>query len=198
MPYLEGKTMKTSHVVSFTLLLLMALVSSACGQNATPVTYKTVSEGALKPGSAIPAPSGEVVLTLDGNISQTNQENTLALDMETLESIGLIEYKVDDPFLKRNILYTGVLLTKLLEVAGADKNATTMKLWALDDYSVDMKIADAYKWPVIIATKADGAYIPLDQNGPLISVFPFNDFPEIDHLTYDNQWLWALAKITVK
>jgi hypothetical protein len=32
----------------------------------------------------------------------------------------------------------------------------------------------------------------------LISVFPFNNFPEIDHLTYDSQWLWALAKITVK
>jgi hypothetical protein len=51
---------------------------------------------------------------------------------------------------------------------------------------------------VLVATKADGAYMPIDKNGPLISVWPFNDFPEIDHVTYDAQWLWSLSKITVK
>ncbi len=177
--------------------LALVLVLAACGPQVKPV-YDTVSAGTLKQGSAVPAPTGQVVLTIEGNISQKNVGESLQFDMATLESIRLVQYKVDDPFAKRNILYAGVLLSELLDIAGADKSATTLTLWALDDYSTDMKISDGVKWPVIIATKADGAYMPLDQKGPLISVFPFNDFPEIDHLTYDNQWLWALARITVK
>jgi hypothetical protein len=190
--------MKISRVIHWFVLLLSILILAACAPQAAPTIYQTVSAGTLKPGSAIPAPTGPVVLTIDGKIGQTNVGETLQFDMATLESIGLVKYDVDDPFLKKNIVYSGPLLSQLLKVAGAASDATTLTLWALDDYSTDMKIADGNKWPVLVATQADGAYIPLDKNGPLISVFPFNDFPEIDHVTYDNQWLWALAKITVK
>ena len=190
--------MKNLRFIVCFLFIILALILSACGPKAVPVIYKTVSAGTLKAGSAVPTPTGAAVLTIDGKITQKNAEGTLKLDMATLESIGVVEYKVNDPFEKRSIVYSGILLSELLKVAGADKNATTLKLWALDDYSVQMKISDSNKWPVIIATKADGTYMPLDKKGPLISVFPFDDFPEIDHLTYDNQWLWALAKITVE
>jgi hypothetical protein len=193
--------MKVSRNVCYIGLSLLILVLAACSSapTAAPVTYQTVSEGKLKPGSVIPPAVGPVVLTIDGKISHTNSSKATAeFDMATLESIGMIQYKVDDPFVKKNILYSGVLLDQLLKVVGTASDATTLTLWALDDYSTDMKISDASKWPVIVATKADGAYMPIDKNGPLISVFPFNDFPEIDHLTYDSQWLWALAKITVK
>lgn len=191
--------MKLARYLYYFLLGIAILMLSACAPQAAKSTvYKVVSEGTLKAGSTVPHRTGPTVLTIEGKISQTNADNALKFDMETLESIGVVEYKVNDPFAKKSILYSGVLLSELLKVAGADKNANTLTLWALDDYSVDMKISDSEKWPILIATKADGAYMPLDQKGPLISVFPFDNFPEIDHLTYDNQWLWALAKITVK
>jgi len=190
--------MKTSRTTRFFVFVFLLALLAACAPKAAPTIYETVSAGTLKPGTAIPAPTGEVVLKIDGKISQTNSGDTLQLDMATLESIGVVRYKVNDPFVKKNILYAGVLLAQLLKVAGAAPEATTLTLWALDDYSTEMKISDADKWPVLLATRADGAYMPLDQNGPLISVWPFNNFPEIDHLTYDAQWLWALARITVK
>ena len=86
----------------------------------------------------------------------------------------------------------------ILKVAGADAGATTLTLRALDDYTTDMKISDANKWPVLVATQADGVYMPIDKNGPVISVWPFDDFPEIDHVTYDALWVWSLSNITVK
>jgi hypothetical protein len=171
---------------------------TACGTAGAPKIYETVSQGTLKAGDVIPAPTGDVVLTLDGQISQTNAGVTLQFDMQMLESIGLVKYDVDDPFVKKTIVYSGVLLSDLLEVAGADPNATTLTLSALDDYSAEMNISDADQWPVLIATQADGVYMPIDKNGPLISVFPFNDFPEeLDHLTYDALWVWSLSAITV-
>lgn len=187
--------MNISRTLRFLLLLLLPILA-ACGQS---TTYKTVSEGTLKAGDIIPVPTGDVVLTMDGMIGQTNSGNTLQFDMATLESIGLVQYHVDDPFVKKNILYSGVLLSQLLKVAGADSKATTLTLRALDDYSTDMKIEDVNKWPVILATQADGTYMPIDKNGPIITVWPFNDFPDdLDHLTYDSLWIWSLAKITVK
>jgi hypothetical protein len=191
--------MNISRILRYLIVLIPLL--AACGPSAaaTPATtYTTVSEATLKPGSSVPAPTGEVVLTIDGKISQTNAGDTLQFDMATLEQLGVVQYKVDDPFAKKTILYAGVLLSQVLKVAGASADATTLTLRALDDYSTDMKLSDANKWPVLLATKADGAYMPIDKNGPLISVWPFNDFPEIDHVTYDAQWLWSLSKITVK
>ena len=189
--------MKTIRTLLYFVIFASLLVGCGPAATATPV-YETVSAGTLKPGSAVPAPTGEVVLTLDGKIGQTNVGNTLQFDMATLESIGTVRYDVDDPFAKKTIVYTGVLLSQLLDVAGAAPDATTLTLKALDDYSTEMNISDANKWPVLVATQADGEYMPVDKSGPLISVFPFNDFPEIDHLTYDAQWLWSLSAITVK
>src|SRR5688572_20400951 len=189
--------MKIARVVLVALVLFPVLM--ACGQSAaTSSVYDRVTDPKLKAGDGVPAPSEEVVLTVDGRIDETNSGDTLQFDMSTLESIGLVQYDVDDPFAKKNILYTGVLLSELLKVAGVAPDATTLTLQALDDYSTDMKISDADKWPVLVAIRADGEYMPVDKNGPLISVFPFSDFPEIDHLTYDALWVWSLSAITVK
>jgi hypothetical protein len=193
---METPGMKISRSLYY--LLFLSVLLAACGKAAPAAVYTTVSEAAVKPGDAVPAPEGEVVLTMDGKIGQTNADRTLQFDMATLESLGLVQYDVDDPFAKKNIVYTGVLLSELLKVAQVAPDATTLTLTALDDYSTDMKIADANRWPVILATRADGEYMPVDKSGPLISVFPFNDFPEIDHVTYDAQWLWSLSAITVK
>jgi hypothetical protein len=187
-----------SRSTGFNMILIFSLLLAGCGQKTESAIYKTVSAGTLKPGSAVPAPSGDLVLKIDGKISRTNAGDSLEFDMETLESVGVVEYTVNDPFAKKSILYAGVLLSQLLKVAGAAPDATTLTLHALDDYSTDMKIADANKWPVLIATRADSTYMTVDNSGPLISVFPFDNFPEIDHLTYDAQWLWSLAAITVK
>ena len=190
--------MKTTRIISFFGFVVLALIVSACGAKTAPGTYKTVSTGTLTADSVIPAPTGPVILTIDGKISKTNVDKTLQLDMATLESMGLVEYTVDDPFSKKKVAFSGVLISQFLQVIGADKNATTLKLLALDDYSTDMKISDTLKWPIIIATKADGKYMPIDQKGPVLTVLPFNDFPEIDHVSYDLQWVWSLTKITVQ
>jgi hypothetical protein len=179
-------------------IVLIAVLLAACAPQSASTIYETVSPATIKPGESIPAPTGEVVLTIDGKINQTNVKNTLQLDMATLEKIGVVQYDVNDPFVKEKITYSGVLLSEILKAAGADASATTLTLRALDDYSTDMNIADADKWPILVATRANDEYMAIDKNGPLISVFPFDDFPEIDHLTYDALWVWSMHEITVK
>jgi hypothetical protein len=179
-------------------VVITAIILTACGSAPKTEIYTRVSEAVIKPGDAISAPTGEVVLTIVGNIEQKNSGDSLQFDMSTLESLGVVEYDVDDPFVQKNIVYSGVLISELLEVAGASPDATTLTLTALDDYSVDMKISDTVQWPFLLGLKADSEYMPIDQNGPIISIIPYNDFPELDHLTYDAVWVWSLYMITVK
>ncbi len=188
--------MKTTRAILYLSTLFLFL--AACGQAPAQTTFTTVSEGTIKPGDQIPAPTGEVILTVTGDISQKNSDASLKLDKQGLEAIGLVEYDVNDPFVKKNIRYTGVLLSQILKVAGASPAASTLTLTALDDYSVDMKISDVLKYPFLVALKADGEYMPIDKNGPLINIIPYDDFPELDHLTYDAMWVWSLHSIEVK
>ena len=53
-------------------------------------------------------------------------------------------------------------------------------------------------WPVLFALQADDAYIVLDEGGPAIIIWPFDDFSELDHATYDALWVWSMTKIVVK
>jgi hypothetical protein len=72
------------------LLITVMIVLAACGGSDTNV--ETVQEATLNPGDAVPAPTGEVVLTITGDIANTNVGDALVFDMETLESLGLIRY----------------------------------------------------------------------------------------------------------
>src|SRR5258706_13161595 len=121
---------------TFRFLLILIPVLAACSQMA-PTTYTTVSEGTLKPGNVVPAPTGDVVLTIDGKISQTNSGNTLKFDMPTLESIGVVKYEVNDPFAKMKVTYSSVLFSQILKVAAADARGANLTFQKIGDVYTD-------------------------------------------------------------
>ena len=92
---------------------LMLVGITACNDNSM---YKVVEPGSISPGDAVPTPTNDVVLVVSGDIAVTNKGNTLAFDLDTLETLRLVEYAVDDPWLNEKVTYTGVLLSDLLEV----------------------------------------------------------------------------------
>jgi hypothetical protein len=177
---------------------ILVLVLAACGSSSPKVIYEPVSEATLKQGDTLPVPTNDVILTVKGKIGQTNAEDTAQFDLAMLEKLGLVKYKVQDPFAKKQRVFTGVLLSQLLAVVGAQPEAQTLELAALNEYKTELDVSDLKKWPVLFALQADGQSIPLDDGGPAIIVFPFDDYPEIDHATYDPKWVWSMTEITVK
>jgi len=178
--------------------LLLALIS-ACGavSNNAAAGFTTITASSIAPNDSIAAPSGPVVLSLSGKIGLTNAAGRLDLDMDTLEQLGLIEFAVDDPYLKRSVTYQGVLLKRLLEVARVPQDATTLHTLALNDYATDVPIEPLKPWPVMLATKRDGQRMPVSDKGPIEIVFPYNSF-QIDPTTYDPMWVWQLRSIEVR
>jgi hypothetical protein len=182
--------------------LVVALVVAACGgkdeaatKAPTPSasTPQVVDDGSLAAGQKISAPQGEVVLTLTGDIGAANKGSKLELDLASLEKMRRVRVEAAEPFLKRRVMFEGVLLSDLLAVAGVPSSASKISLTALDDYKVDFKLDDVRSSQMLLATKADGKHMPVDRSGPIRIVFP--DSSSLGR--NPDLWIWSVASMKV-
>lgn len=186
--------MKTFRFV----VLLVVMISLAACSGQPEVIYEEVSPAALKPGDAIPAPTGEVILTVSGNISAKNNGDTLELDMATLEKFGVVKYDIDDPWTKTTVNYSGILFSDFLKIVGASTSAENIHVIALDDYEVDITVTEVQKWPVLLATQSNGTYMTVAENGPTRVIFPFGRFSDVDVVLYQDLSIWNIKSIEVQ
>lgn len=198
MPHTAQHINSRSHItLFFHLIMLLALSSFMMACQPKPESlYNTVSEASLKAGQAVPAPSNDVVVTLSGQLNNTNIEDTLVFDMQTLESIGLVEYTVPDPWLSEEISYTGVLLTDLLAVADIEEGAQELFVVALDDYATKIPLSDIEEWPVILATRSNNDYMDVANSGPTRIIFPYDKYP--NEVQARNMSVWNIKRIEIR
>jgi hypothetical protein len=182
--------------------LVTALAVAACGgkdeagtQASTPnaSTPQVVDDGSLAAGQEISAPQGEVVLTVTGDIGTANKGKKLELDLASLEQMRRVRVEAAEPFLKRRVMFEGVLLSDLLAVAGVPSSASKVSMTALDDYKVDFKLDDVRSSQMLLATKADGKHMPVDRSGPIRIVFP--DSSSLGR--NPDLWIWSVASMKV-
>jgi len=149
----------------------------------------------VAPGDTLAAPKGDTVLTLTGKIGSKNAAGTLSLDPALLDEFGLVRVSVWEPWIKQDMQFQGVWLADVLKVAQTDGSAKTLHLTALDDYQIDLSIADVMAGGIMLATKTgDGAAIPIEDGGPTRIVFVSGNLSG----TSADQWIWSLSTIDVR
>jgi hypothetical protein len=178
-------------------LAILGLLGQIDPVSAQSSAYEVVSEPTLMPGDPIPEPDGPTVLRVAGRVD-ASEGGMVAFDLPTLERLGVVRFTTATNWTEGKIVFEGVLLSRLLDVVGAEADATRLILTALNDYSIPMPIADAREWPVILAFKENGAYMSLRERGPLWVVYPQHAYPELGSREYLSRWVWQLAKITVE
>ena len=183
----------------FSSTLLIFLFLTACSRTTIdPATvYTRVTEASLKAGDSIPAPVGKIVLTVAGLIGAQNREDKIVMDLATIESAGLVEYTVLDPWEDREITYRGVLMSELLALWQIDPKAAILAIEAINDYKVEIPVATFYEFPILFALQSDGKYMPIKDRGPAMLVYPNMDFEFVRPLN-DKFWVWQIASIKVK
>ena len=188
------------RIAALSLIVLLGLMGCSNPTTSTttqPEQIKIINEPTIKPGDSVPAPSGEVILSLQGAIGQSNVDGRLDFDMTTLEQIGLIEFSVDDPHIGKRITYQGVPISALLAVAQVSNSAAEIDARALNDYEATLQIQAIKDWPVIIATKRDGERMSIVDKGPLEIVFPYGIYP-INPDEFNNLWVWQLRALEIR
>jgi hypothetical protein len=149
----------------------------------------------LLPGQAVPAPAGKPLLLVTGDISAANRGATIALDRKGIEQLSVVKVRVYEPWVKEDVEFRGVWLQDLLAVAGAAADAKTVRITALDDYTVDLALADVRAGGILLATSAgDGADLPIDKGGPTRIVFVAGTKAGANA----DQWIWSLKSIDVR
>lgn len=188
------------------LLIAVALVVAGAVAAALLVTREDPTEstavgdptlvGATKvsdpTGGVLGKPTGPVVLTLK-NVARPNVGKDLRLDMAQLESLGVWSYQVNDrQATGKNATFSGPLLRDVLKAAGV--TASTIQAEALNDYKIDIPVSDADKYPVLVATKIDGARMSVANYGPTRVIYPTEDY-DLAATVYDARWIWQLKSL---
>jgi len=129
-------------------------------------------------------------------VTITSASGKVTFDRNQLEAMGLVSIKTATPWNKGVVNFEGVPLALLLDKANA--HGTTATVSALNDYSVDIPTADFAQYGVILALKRDGAYMPVDDQGPYFVMYPFDSNPALRGQPYYGRAVWQVKAIAVQ
>lgn len=135
---------------------------------------------------------GPALLTVSGKIGSPNSGETFVVDQAMFDAKS-VEVKMDDPWMGDGITYKGILIRDLVAAMDVPDDATTVRVIATDGKGIDIAIADAEKWDIMLAHWADGVELTNDLGGPVKIAFPADA-----RATYvDDMWMWWLTTAEV-
>lgn len=152
------------------------------------------------PSSAadLPEPTGKVVLEISGEIANTNRDGVAVFDSAMLDALGRHVVTTSTVWTERGPhQFEGVLMRDVLKAVGATK-ATTVKAKALNDYQVEIPVADFQRYDVILASSLDGKTLTARDKGPLWIVYPRDDHGELADERMDQRWVWQLNRLELR
>lgn len=143
-----------------------------------------------------PAGASETLLTI---VAADGSET--ALDRAALEALPQHSFSTETHWTWEEQSFSGPLLTDVLEMAGLPGPASggVIEFVADDGYHarIDLDesaqyLTDAYP---IVTTRINGAPFPLESNGPLWVMFPYDEHPELDIEAVHHMTVWQLLQI---
>lgn len=170
-----------------------------------PLTRRTLARAMIvlaaggwpRPSSAddLPSPTGKVILTISGAITQHNRGADAVFDRPMLEALGSSSFQTRSPWYNGADLFAGVLMRTLLQKVGA--SGRMLVVTALNDYTTQIPLSDFTRYGVLLALKRDGKYMPVSDKGPLFIVYPYDSDPELRRQTYYSRSAWQVSEMQV-
>jgi hypothetical protein len=158
------------------------------------VSYLLFSREALT--APLSEPSGTVLLTLTGAITNTNSPGKAEFDRTMLESIGLTELVTSTPYTDGRPTFRGVTVAKLLDAAGAA--GLKLHVAAVNGYQVVLDADEMRRYPILIALEQDGKPLRLRDRGPLWVILPSDQHPELKADSHNFKSIWQVKSIDIQ
>lgn len=152
--------------------------------------------GAVAGADRLPAPQGEVILTITGALTAGHAGDVVQLDLAMLEAMAPVEFETSTIWTDGPQTFRGVPLATLVEALGAE--GTVMSASALNDYTVDIPLTDAVEGGPILAFAVNGAPLSVRDKGPLWVVYPYDSNAEYQAEVIYARSIWQVAKIEFK
>ncbi|WP_416137830.1 molybdopterin-dependent oxidoreductase [Halomonas sp. HK25] len=141
----------------------------------------------------LPAPSGEVLLTISGNIDFPNVGGQARFDREMLMAIAPTEIETRTPWHPDRGRYEGPLFREVLAAAGSRSDRVRVR--ALNDYEAEIPLSDLHDYDVILAMSRNGSPMKIREFGPLFVLYPFDGHPELLNESVRFRSVWHVVHI---
>jgi hypothetical protein len=143
----------------------------------------------------MPRPDGDIILTLSGEITNTNTEDgRLELDLVMLQAMPVTKFKTNTIWLEKAVEFTGVNLKAILDYAGA--SGTLIHAIALNDYKVDIPADTVDADAPLVAYHIDGEIMSTREKGPLWVVYPYDQDAKYRTEVVYSRSIWQLDRLT--
>lgn len=146
-------------------------------------------------GDVLPKPKGNVILSISGNITNTNAPGRADFDMAMLKAYPQHELKMKTPWTEGMQRFDGVALDDLLKTVGA--HGTKVRASALNDYHSTLDLKELRGVKVIVAIRHNGSYMRVRNKGPLWIVYPTKGFPEAEQTHHESNQVWQLRSLEI-
>ena len=67
----------------------------------------------------------------------------------------------------------------------------------MNDYTIDIPIAEMREYPVLFGLQADGKYMQPDYHGPAMIIYPLDDY-KFDMVVTMKKLIWQIKSIDVQ
>lgn len=160
------------------------------------VAVSILCAGSVLAQEPLSPPSGEVLLTVSGQIAVTNGDGVAALDIGHLEAMDPVEIRTETIWTQGEQVFEGVPLATLLRRLGAEGSVIAAS--ALNDYTIEIPVEDAVEGGPIIAYSQNGALLSVRDKGPLWVVYPYDDKDIYQTEVIYARSIWQLARIELR
>lgn len=141
----------------------------------------------------LPAPQGDVLLTVSGAIENETADGVVSLDMAQLQTLPQQEFTTSTIWTEMPIVFTGVGLRDVLDHAGV--SGTMIEAVALNDYKVEIPLDGVSEGAPIIAYLMEGEPMSPRDKGPLWIVYPYDSDPSYRSEVIYSRSIWQLDRI---
>jgi len=135
----------------------------------------------------------EWILTIDG---KTANGRTFRFTRDDLLKLGAKRISTHTPWHDGVVDFDGVPAHELMTLVGATGEKAA--IYALDDYQVEVPLADFAQYGAIFAYAMNGKPLTVEEKGPLFLVYPYDSKPQLATETFYSRSIWQIARISVQ
>ena len=147
----------------------------------------------LASAETLPEPSGDVVLTISGEIQNETREGIVILDRDMLMAMPKVQFTTSTIWTENAVEFTGVSLQHVLEHAGFQ--GAGIEAVALNDYKVEIPAREIEDGAPIIAYLMNGEEMSARDKGPLWIVYPYDEDAKFRSEVVYSRSIWQLDRI---
>jgi len=141
----------------------------------------------------------EVLLTVTGNISRSNQadKKTYVFSFRDLTKLPATTIHTKTTWTPESD-FVGPTISDILKAVGASPNAKQINVITLDNYPATIPIEEIKKWEVILAHSQNGKRLTLGAKGPLWIIYPIDNYKaDLDNNATRSKLAWAVKGFVI-